>query len=199
MLQFKNDKALIAFAVVLVGATAALIWHGDVTWKEGAAFIMGALALPGLFGKKGDDDKTPPAPPATPLLVLVVCIALAASSSGCALFTPKNIRSLLDATQTACLIVHADLADSDAAKVCDVTDALLPDARSILASSRQVSAKHAADASARAGAARCVASTDGSTAGAVPDRESEPGEPHSGFRKRFLGRAGFDGGVEAGR
>lgn len=60
-LQFKTDARLIAFAVVLVVVTSALIWHKDVTVKEGFAFLGGALALPGLFGSaKSDDDGFPP-------------------------------------------------------------------------------------------------------------------------------------------
>ena len=56
--EIKRDKWLWAFAALLVAMTFALVWHHDVTFKEGAAFVVGALAMPGLFGtrKKPDDD-----------------------------------------------------------------------------------------------------------------------------------------------
>lgn len=49
-IQIKKDPYLLAFAAFLVLVTGGLVWHGDVSWKEAAAFIAGALALPGLFG-----------------------------------------------------------------------------------------------------------------------------------------------------
>lgn len=57
-IEIKRDKWLWAFAVALVAMTFALVWHHDVTFKEGAAFVIGALAMPGLFGtrKKEDDN-----------------------------------------------------------------------------------------------------------------------------------------------
>ena len=39
MPEFKKDRALLAFAALLVVITAGLVWHKDVTWKEGAAFV----------------------------------------------------------------------------------------------------------------------------------------------------------------
>lgn len=59
--QFKRDPVLVAFAVVLVLACTGLVMHGDITWKEASAFLAGALALPGLFGKSpavGDASPT---------------------------------------------------------------------------------------------------------------------------------------------
>lgn len=49
-IQIKRDPVLLGFAAVLVIAAAFLVHHGDVSWKEAAAFVGGALALPGLFG-----------------------------------------------------------------------------------------------------------------------------------------------------
>ncbi len=67
-IQIKRDPYLWAFAALLVVGTMALIWHHDVTFKEGAAFIGGALAMPALLGtKKKDDDDQPPGQ--TPVLV----------------------------------------------------------------------------------------------------------------------------------
>lgn len=50
-LQFKKDWQLILFACVLALVTGGLIWHKDVDPKVGLAFLTGALALPGLFGR----------------------------------------------------------------------------------------------------------------------------------------------------
>lgn len=54
--QFKKDPFLLCFAAVLAGGVFALVWHGDVKWETAAAFMSGALAMPGLFGRK---DPTP--------------------------------------------------------------------------------------------------------------------------------------------
>lgn len=56
-IEVKRDPFLFGFAAFLVLLVVALVWHKDVTFKEGAAFIMGALAMPALLGRaKGDDD-----------------------------------------------------------------------------------------------------------------------------------------------
>jgi hypothetical protein len=62
-IQIKRDPFLFAFAGFLVLVVGGLIWHGDVTFKEGAAFIVGALAMPALFGKKDDGAQPPPLAP----------------------------------------------------------------------------------------------------------------------------------------
>lgn len=54
-IELKKSPYLFAFAAFLVLVTGALIWHHDVTFKEGAAFITGALAMPALFGAKKSD------------------------------------------------------------------------------------------------------------------------------------------------
>ena len=51
-LEFKKDPYLLAFAAFLVGCAVALVMHHDVTVKEAAGFLTGALAFPGLFGRK---------------------------------------------------------------------------------------------------------------------------------------------------
>lgn len=93
--------------------------------------------------------------PPPPLAILLV-VTLAFGSSGCKLFTRENARTVLDVVQTACIIAHQDLPDSDVAKVCELTEPLLGPMREILAEARKQSAEHAADAAARAGAAKCV-------------------------------------------
>lgn len=68
-IEIKKNAWLWVFSAFLVAATFALVWHKDVTFKEGAAFVTGALAMPALFGtkKKDDDDDQPPGQ--TPVLV----------------------------------------------------------------------------------------------------------------------------------
>ena len=53
-LKLKTHPALLGFAALLCLVVTALVLHGDATWKEGAAFLAGALALPGLFGIGND-------------------------------------------------------------------------------------------------------------------------------------------------
>lgn len=62
-LQFKRDPRLIVFAIVLVIVTGLGVWQHFLTAKEGVVFLSGALALPGLFGAKGDDEPPPPKGP----------------------------------------------------------------------------------------------------------------------------------------
>lgn len=50
--QFKSDPYLLAFAAFLVACAVALVWHGDIKWDVAAGFITGALAFPGLVGRK---------------------------------------------------------------------------------------------------------------------------------------------------
>lgn len=76
-------------------------------------------------------------------------LAVALLASGCALFTPKNIRTLLDLAETTCIVAHQDLPDADVAKACGLAEPFFEPMRNVLASSRQVSAKAAVDAAAR--------------------------------------------------
>lgn len=76
-LQIKKDPYLLAFAAILIIAAEVLVGFDKVSFKEAAAFIGGALALPGLFGAaSSDDDSTPPAPGAAALLALVAGASL---------------------------------------------------------------------------------------------------------------------------
>ncbi len=52
--QFKRDPVLLGFALVLIVVAASLVYVHVITWKEATAFLMGALALPGLFGSSKD-------------------------------------------------------------------------------------------------------------------------------------------------
>jgi len=92
--------------------------------------------------------------------VAVMVLALTLSLSACVSWQ-QAAKNVLDVVQITCLIAHQDLPDSDAMKVCDVVGPFIGPARDVLASSRATSARLAADASARAGAARCVAKEPG--------------------------------------
>lgn len=96
----------------------------------------------------------PPAkpPPAGPSIMAIGLVALLATqTTACSLLTPKTLRTILDITQTTCIIAHQELPESDVAKVCDVADDLIPPMRRVLAESRKASA----EAAAKAGAQRC--------------------------------------------
>jgi len=51
MIEFKRDPYLLGFAVVAILCATALVWHGDVTWKEAVAVIGAALFAPAVIGK----------------------------------------------------------------------------------------------------------------------------------------------------
>jgi hypothetical protein len=158
MLQFKNDKALLAFAAVLVVATAALIWHGDVTWKEGGAFIMGALALPGLFGKKSDDDKKdPPAGGATPVLVGLAV--------GCAILGVQACKPSQSPRETGRAVV---LVVADAVKQLDIACARVATAKHDAAVATKCADGYDLARHALLGAEAAIDNYDGSGADELP-------------------------------
>ena len=132
--QLKRDPYLWAFAVVLVIATMSAVYAGHATMREAAALIIGALAMPGLFGtrKKEDDnhdggvtvpvdvpgpsvqkigEKSLPAiiTPITMILVLAGCSA-----------SPQEKAAAADATYTAdhlaCVDEAKTLAESKACR-----------------------------------------------------------------------------------
>lgn len=139
-IEIKRDKWLWAFAVALVAMTFALVWHRDVTFKEGAAFVVGALAMPGLFGtrKKEDDNhdggvtvpvEDIPGPsvqkigekalPAiiTPITMAALAMALTASCAAAA--SPEQKATAADSTFTADMIKCVDDASTLAeSKAC---------------------------------------------------------------------------------
>ncbi len=102
-----------------------------------------------VTGTSDPPKKPPPAGPSIMAFGLVVL--LASQTSACALFSPRTLRSVLDITQTACIIAHQELPESDVAKACDVADELIPPMRRVLAESRKASA----EAAAKASASRC--------------------------------------------
>lgn len=56
-LEVKKSPYVWAFAALLVLFAAFAIHQKVCTFKEGAAFIVGALAFPALLGSKNDEDE----------------------------------------------------------------------------------------------------------------------------------------------
>lgn len=117
MIQVKNDPPLLIFSAVLLIATFALIAHGDVTWKEGAAFILGALALPGLFGRKekadgleSEDLKDDDDPPPPTIGAALVCVGLVILNTTACSTTASRAQAR-----------GAVLATAEAVKIADAT------------------------------------------------------------------------------
>lgn len=163
--EFKKDPRVIVFAIVLVAVVGGLVWHGDLSAKEGLAFLGAALALPGLFGAKKDDEPPTGAsglprinqsdpPPASSgsrlraatfhaagVLALVTALfAIGTLLSGC-----RQALSALDllARKTQCAIANQDLPDEEILRKCAIDAA---DAKTILdlvGESRQVAAAKA--------------------------------------------------------
>lgn len=169
-LQFKKDWQLILFACILVLVTGALILHKDVEPKTGLAFLTGALALPGLFGRKnpefvgedsGDDDGDTPSSGSRlkayvgekssggnerrtlwlPAAVLVFLVA------GCTPGQKQFARSALDVAQTACIIANATMSEEKVAEICAIEKAFYEPMRSLLASAKAAEAARPAGAS----------------------------------------------------
>lgn len=118
----KKDKALFAFAAVLVVAVAALVVHGDVTWKEAGAFMLAAFALPGFFGSKPtsdpddeDEPRDPPAGGATPLIV-GACLLLAACGAPSTETKQAEAEGAYGAALMACVDDAGTLAASKACR-----------------------------------------------------------------------------------
>ncbi len=53
-ITIKNDPMLLLLAAVVLCVIAFLVWHGDITGKEGLGLLV-ALGLPSIFGSKGGD------------------------------------------------------------------------------------------------------------------------------------------------
>ncbi len=132
-----------------------------VRWPRVAAALqlIGALGLDVpkvveavqkvVTGRVDPPRKPPPSGPSIMMFCLVA--VLASQSMACSLLSSRTLRTVLDITQTACIIAHQELPESDVAKVCDVADDLLPPMRRVLAESRKASA----EAAAKASASRC--------------------------------------------
>lgn len=110
--KFKKDKYLLAFAGVLLIVTAVLVGLDKVTFKEAAAFLAGALALPGLFGATPDDEDPPAAGGAAIILFLVFLPSL----TGCSRpMTPDEKRKAAEGTYGGDLQACVDKSSSPAA------------------------------------------------------------------------------------
>ncbi len=54
--QFKKDRTLLAFAILLLVCTGAAVRFKYLTVGEAEALIVGALALPGLWGRSKENE-----------------------------------------------------------------------------------------------------------------------------------------------
>lgn len=90
-LKFKKDPSLLAFAALLVLVTAALVAHHDISWQAGAAFLTGALAMPGLFGKseEPEEDEGKPPPPGPPAWLVLLLLGTTVDVA-CASASPRD-------------------------------------------------------------------------------------------------------------
>lgn len=81
---------------------------------------------PGVEDHKGDDTKNVPIGPAIILAIGFAFATAGASLSGCALFTQKNARSVLDAVQIACVFESTITDEPALADACGIAHDLLP-------------------------------------------------------------------------
>lgn len=152
-LQFKNDSRLIVFAIVLVLATAAGVYGKYISPKEGMIFLAGALALPGLFGRKDDDKTDPPVPPPPKLpfiggsLLSIIGAALLFVGAACLVADPmieppitsvvtgcsltrqeaKDVtKKALSVLDLACIFASSIVDEGALAKACGIADDLTP-------------------------------------------------------------------------
>lgn len=112
--------------------------------EAAGASMAAGMVLNFLLGR----DSDPPAPPASrgPGLkavglsaLLVLCLP------GCATWQ-RDVKSVLDVAQVACIIANASSSDATVAQVCGVADVLIPDLQKILATQRAALAKAKKDA-----------------------------------------------------
>ena len=150
-LQFKRDPRLIIFSIVLVLATAGLILHGDVSAKEGFGFLMGALAMPGLFGAAKTDDTESTGnenePPPSALPTLALAFALAMSTTGCA-FLQQHGPDLVDifARKATCALEHMNFPNDEIIRRCTLQPGDLERILSLVGTARSEAAKEASAA-----------------------------------------------------
>lgn len=173
-LHFKRDPRLVVFAIVLVGAVAGLIAHGDLTTKEGLLFLGSALALPGLFGSKPADESPPPKGPGIKETILppdelmrlalrpIAVACLAACLAGCA-WLQKHGDTLAEiATEKVqCALSNMNLPNEVLIKRCFLKPEDIPKILPLLGTAREEAAREAAgaraDERAKLGAGPCDA------------------------------------------
>lgn len=131
-LTFKRDPYLLGFAAIVVLVVGGLVFKGAVSWKEAAAFLTGALALPGLFGAKpsndDDDDNTPtlrppPPPPAAGAVAAILlfgffvggCTTSRAQARGTVLATAEAVK----VGDHLCAAVALEKTDIELSRTCE--------------------------------------------------------------------------------
>ena len=85
----------------------------------------------------------------TPFLLAVAfatsaALLFSASSAGCSPAANRKVaNTALDIATVACIIANSESSDATIAKVCGIADALLPDLRTIVSTSREANRKYA--------------------------------------------------------
>ena len=145
-------RALPWIALVFGAASAVLDAKvGGTSWQEaGAAGILatGTAVLGHDLGKA--------LPGVRKVLGVLIFVGLASSVTAC---TPQARWALAEllAKKIACGVAHQDLSNEEIIKLCALEPGDIPKVLDVVGQSRTASAKYAADAAARAGAAKCVA------------------------------------------
>ncbi len=120
-------RALPWLALVLggVGAVLDAKVHG-APWTEAAQ--AGVIAAAGaVFGHELLSGV-----PGVQKMLAVALLVLPLSVTSCALFTTKNVKSVLSVTQIACIFASAITDAPQVAKVCDVADDMIPLVRDLI-------------------------------------------------------------------
>lgn len=96
-------------------------------------------------------------------LRFLFALAVASIGVGATCVNTRNVNTALDVTQAACVLIHEQVDDAATlAKICNVTDALLPEVRKLIFARKSAKKMLAASASASASSAPACPSTSGS-------------------------------------
>jgi hypothetical protein len=134
----------ILLAAVTAGGAAADLKKAAVDAVLGAMFgglgaIGGhhALKAAGLVGGSGPASKRPPAVPPVLGGLLLLVLALPALPVGCAGWTRKDTRTVLDVAHTICAMANAANLDAPALmQACGIAEDLLPEVERIVSAQR---------------------------------------------------------------
>jgi hypothetical protein len=97
------------------------IWEPEVAWKERQGRRWGVV-------------------------IGLVFLGLALFAGSCTPVQREGARTVLSITETLCIIAHQTMPDTDVAKACGIADGFFGPMRDILSSSREASARAAAQA-----------------------------------------------------
>jgi len=146
-------KRALPWVALFFGAASAVLDAKVVgtSWEEAAASGVLAAATAVLGHDLG---KTVPG--VRKVLGALLFVGVASSVTAC---TPQARWALAEllAKKIACGVAHQDLPNDDIIKLCALEPGDIPKVLEVVGKSRAAGAQHAADAAARAGAAKCVA------------------------------------------